>query len=566
MMDVKSFNEFFANVALDEFRRLGGEHVFIAPGSRSTPLVLAAEKNKKLRKHVHFDERGLGFYALGCARFTGKPTLVITTSGTAVANLYPAVIEAAYSHIPLIIFSADRPFELRESGANQAIDQNRIFGNYVNYFVDIPAPSLQTPIESILTTVDQGFYKATQLKPGPVQLNWMFQEPLAPPKVSQFNHKPGPNFRKWLESETPYTAMASEVISSPVPSDLFLNVQNGIVLLGSQISEKEFAPISKLIEKLKWPVLADIQSGFRFSDVISHADLILDAKNDFAPDLVLHIGGAPTSKNLMSFLKNSQNVVQVTQFPDRMDPFHLPKKVFHASVENLLRLEKPSEARDLFTWKTLENKADTFLNSFFESPETLTEPYVAFALSKFIGSSDCNLYLSSSRPIRDMDRFASKTENSIHVYSNRGTSGIDGNIATLAGTALTSERRTYALVGDLAALHDLNSFTLLEKTPSPITIILVNNNGGGIFSFLPISEHKESFEKYFGTPHGQDFEKLLSGFDINYFHAKDPKSFFDALEMAENSPLCSVIEVQTDRNENREFHRQLLEDFLKRET
>lgn len=565
-MNFNSFNDFFSYVALEEFQRLGGEHVFIAPGSRSTPLVLAAHKNKKLKKHVHFDERGLGFYALGCARFTQKPVMVITTSGTAVANLYPAVIEAFYSHIPLIICSADRPFELRDSGANQAIDQNQIFGKYVRFFSDIPSPNATTPIESLLTTMDTSFYKSSQLQPGPVHLNWMFQEPLVPPKVSEFHFAPSKKFQDWLNSSAPYTQYSRNTISAEINTDLISTAQNGLVVLGSQISE--FAAVKELIDLLQWPVLPDIQSGFRFSsNIISHCDLILEIKKDLSPDVILQIGGAPTSKNLTQFLKNtSAQIVQVTSSTERMDPLHLPKTVLHATVAKLnAHIKNVQSAKDLFVWKTLENKTEKFLNSYFESPENLTEPYVAFALSKFISQAECNLYLSSSRPVRDMDRYGSCTETKIHTFSNRGTSGIDGNLATLAGTALASNRRTYALIGDLAALHDLNSLALLEKTESPITIVLINNNGGGIFSFLPVAQEQEAFEKYFGMPHNQNFEKLLSGFDTNFFKAHSPKQFFDALEMAEHSPLCSIIEIETNRAENYTFHKKLLQDFQKSE-
>lgn len=550
---MRSYNELFCSLAMEEFARLGVENIFIAPGSRSTPLALAADENKALTTHVHCDERGLAYWALGCSKATQKPVVVITTSGTATANLYPAIIEAELTQIPLIICTADRPSALRNTGANQVIDQVHMF-NHTKIFYDLPVPSEQISAESLLTTIDEATFKATGIDPGPVHLNWQFQEPLVPPENTNIVYNTSERLKNWLADNRPYTINHPPRITSEYSTNEMAQARNGLIIIGSHTGN---LPIEKLLD-LDWPVIVDIQNSNRFNNhknIISNWDLILEIKNDFNPDLTLHFGGPLTSKNGLDFCKNLKGkLIQIHPYSKRLDPHHNIKTKVTCEYQNFINdLPNTHPSHELYSWQQLNIKVQNFLNNEFESNQKLSEPFVAFALTKYI--KDSNLFLSSSRPIRDAERYGIANSQNLSLFSNRGASGIDGNIATIAGLAFSS-KPTVGIIGDLASLHDLNSLALLKKASNTIALFVVNNDGGGIFSYLPVSSVK-SFEKYWGTPHGLNFKSFAKGFGVEYLFVETKEQLFSAIDRAKNSNKL-LVEINTSRTENIEYQKKLI--------
>ncbi len=283
--------------------------------------------------------------------------------------------------------------------------------------------------------------------------------------------------------------------------------------------------------------------------------MILDTKS-FQPDLVLHLGGPPTSKNGLEFFKNLKSpLIQVHPFLQRLDPHHNQKIQIRSEYNDFIsNVVCHNQAQNLNNWQSLNQKVQTFLNTEFETHTELTEPFVAFTLTKYF--KDCNLFVGSSRPIRDIERFGLAQSQGFDLYSNRGASGIDGNLATIAGIAQGSDLPTVALLGDLAALYDLNSLSLIKKAEKNITLFVINNDGGGIFSFLPVADNNPAFEKFWGTPHGLNFSKFAEGFGINYSLVETKEQFLNITQQKTHHNGVSIIEIKTNRNQNIEYHKQ----------
>ena len=561
--EMHSFNELFATCALKELGRKGVEDVFIAPGSRSAPLTLAAANNPKFRTHLHYDERGLGFFALGCAKRSKKPTLVITTSGTATANLYPAVVEAFESETPLILLTADRPVELINCGANQAIDQRNLYGSFVIESYDLSPPEDIPLLEELVTTIGNAYDRSRE---GPVHINWRFREPLVPPARINFKTSRGefPSMRlgrgtgvlcrggglplrsRLSEGNSP-KQRGFEIDSSELkPVEALISAsKRGVILIGQSIDP---AGIDELSQKLRWPIFADIQYRYAAkSDTrIFHFDAFLEELAP--PDCVLHFGGRLTSKKIEPWISQAE-YLQVTSTERCQDPTHREKRLLIGSIKQFSDSISPlsQESSLLAEAKGLSRKYGAFLSEQFELSTTLSEPLVSSLISKAL-PDHANLFLGSSLPIREMDRFGVERREELEVYANRGASGIDGNIATFAGIALGSAKPSLALLGDLTALHDLNSLPLLKGSSAPTVLVILNNDGGGIFSFLTVAGHPH-FEKYFGTPHGFSFASFAEGFGFDYFNPKGAADFSEILHTALQKNRVSVIEVDFHREQ-----------------
>ena len=545
----------------------------VAPGSRSTPLVAALAGNKRARNLVHFDERGTAFAALGYARATGLPAAWITTSGTAVANGLPAVVEAATDGVPMVLLTADRPPELRQTGANQTIDQPDIFGDFVRWRFDVPAPSLDVDPASVLTTVDQAVYRAGRSPKGPVHINLMFREPLIPvPDETEGGHR-GPE--RWRGSDEPYTRYAPTrpALDDPHVADLWERlrpVERGLVVAGRLASRDQGEAVQKLARVLGWPLLPDVGSQVRLGgdvgDVAYYDVLLADEKtaDARAPEAVLHFGGRALSKRLEGFVARHRPdpYVVVRENPFRLDPAHLVTHSVESGIEGfcaaLLRAASArppaTDASWIAGWRTASDEAGKALDRALS--DGLSEPLVARLASREIPEGH-GLVVASSMPIRDLDAFAAADGSGVPVVANRGASGIDGTVATAAGFARGSGRPVTLLIGDLALLHDLNSLAMLRGLP--VTVVVLNNDGGGIFSFLPVSAHAEFFEPFFGTPQGVGFEGAAAMFGLRYGSPETPEDFLAAYRKALSGDGPSVIEVKTDRDENVAVHRRLLE-------
>jgi 2-succinyl-5-enolpyruvyl-6-hydroxy-3-cyclohexene-1-carboxylate synthase len=576
--DTPRANRLWATLIVEELARSGVDFFCVAPGSRSTPLVVALAANKKAESLVHFDERGSAFGALGYARATGRPAAWITTSGTAVANGLPAVVEAATDGVPMILLTADRPPEFRQTGANQTIDQPDIFGDYVRWRFDLPAPEEAVDPAMVLTTVDQAVYRARRAPSGPVHLNLMFREPFIPDPEDLEGELPAP--ARWLKSGEPYTRYtATRPAVDPDEVERLWEalhpVKRGLVVAGRLSSQKQGEAVLQLAESLDWPLLPDVGSqvrlGVRSENLVPYYDALLTSepfKEAHYPEVVLHVGGRAVSKRLEQFLTRSQPdpYVVVRENPFRLDPGHRVTHSVETDVTDFCAaLAKVAERRPRAGaaswrrgWRKASEKVDSYLDRAFEGIKELNEPFVARLISRHVPEGHA-LVVASSMPIRDLDTFAAADGTIVPVAANRGASGIDGTVATAAGFARGSGRPLTLLIGDLALLHDLNSLAMLRDLP--VVVVVLNNDGGAIFSFLPVARHKAFFEPYFGTPQGVGFEGGAKMFGLAYDLPRTAEEFVETYRVASTRNRPTLIEVRTDREENTELHRKLLSEI-----
>ena len=574
-----NINAVWAGLVIEQLVRNGVRCFSLAPGSRSTPLVAAIARREDVDVSMHVDERGAAFFALGYARATGRPAAFITTSGTAGANAYPAVIEAAQSRVPMLVITADRPAELRDTGANQTIDQVKLFGDYVRWFFDMPAPDTAINPQMVLTTIAQAVYQAHRAPAGPVHLNMMFREPLAPGDDGQdYTHYLAP-LQRWLDSDQPVHQIAPphlmlyehqiEQIAAAVNA-----AQRGLLLVGELHNDEQRTAVITLARQLRWPVLPDISSGLRLgtdeSCDVPYYDQIL-ASSSFAdahrPDTVLHIGGGFVSKRLLQFLDHARphKYIVVKEHPSRYDPNHQVTHAVEADIaatcaELMLLLKQRADSTWLHDWQRASKAANKEIEQFLADQPVLNEPNVARTITRLIPVHHA-LFIGNSMPVRDMDMFAVVGGNNVPVAVNRGASGIDGNVAAAAGFAHGLSHPTTVLVGDLTLLHDLNSLLLVRNSRVPLTIVVINNNGGGIFSFLPIAQHRDLFEPYFGTPQNVQFEHAARMFGLSYAKPTSMAEFAAMYQAAVDGGRSTLIEVATDRQENYALHAALREQI-----
>jgi 2-succinyl-5-enolpyruvyl-6-hydroxy-3-cyclohexene-1-carboxylate synthase len=500
---------------VDQLAQQGVERFCIAPGSRSSSLALAAAEHPKVETIVHFDERGVGFYALGYGKGSGKPAAIITTSGTAAGNLLPAVMEARYSGTPLIVLSADRPHELRECGANQTADQTKMFQNFADWQFDLAAGLEEKTVRSIAV---QAVFHA--LQGGPVQLNCPFREP----------YKEYPPFSQGR----PVPISLPKKIGDPVRK----KASRGVILLGRCADPR---PVLALAKRLRWPVFADLLSNARCTpteEQIRRFDYLIRSETA-KPDLLLHFGDRFTSKHILDWAKEAP-LLHVSPRTNLIDPARRLAERIQSDVEPFCEgFEADTDPDWLPEWQEIDRELGAIIDERFQSP-----PVEAHAFRSL--PHDRPLYLGASMPIRDADHFFFPPSHP-GFFSNRGLSGIDGNIATASGIAGVLDRPIIAFIGDQAALHDLNSLPLLKK--KNVLLIVSNNFGGGIFDYLPVSSSPR-LDAYFTASHSWHFESAAEMFGIPYLRCE--KSL-PAL------PEWGVVELVTDRKENRAFQKELIQ-------
>lgn len=575
-IDAPNLNHLWAQLMIEELIRNGVTHFFVAPGSRSSPLALAVAGNKRAKMTVHFDERGIAFAALGCARATGIPAAVITTSGTAVANLFPAVVEASMDNVPMIVLTGDRPPELRDCGANQAIDQVKIFGDYTRWFFDLPCPDEKISPRFVLTTIDQAVARARGTPAGPVHLNCQFREPLAAIVEPYDRVGISAALGAWIEGTRVVTCVGENValtsdLSALLGAKLFnKRPKKGVIVVSITQSKEQEQALVKLASALRWPLIADVRAGARLKkspSAIRHADHILFSDKlhvSLTPDVVLQFGGRLVSKRIQQWLDSVRpdTYAVISGSLDRVDPglsvtHHWGESPEFAAVflNDISAWIGSTDNAWLKRWRALDRgAADAISRSIPNVP--VTEPWIARNLSEKIPSSH-SLVLASSMPVRDMEMYAGKDTPPVCVFSNRGASGIDGTVGTALGVALGSGEGVTLVIGDLALLHDLNSLAMVRETKKPFVIVAINNDGGAIFSFLPVAKHPEHFEKVFGTPHGLGFENAAKMFGIEYAQPTSAKDFESAYRTACACNGATLIEVRTNREENVRIHREI---------
>lgn len=551
--------------------RNGVDYFVISPGSRSTPLTVTVAQHPQAQKIVCLDERGAAFHALGYARATGNPAVLICTSGSAAANYFPAVIEASIDNIPLIILSADRPPELRQTGANQTIDQVNLYGSYPKWEFDLPCPTAEMSHSVVLTTIDLAVSKSRQAPGGVVQLNCMFREPFgsmdAPVKIPA-------SLEQWNRGQHPYTRYADR-LTIPTPNEIKLLVEiiqptrKGVLVIGQLKSTADIEAVVELATRLNWAVFADIQSGLRlrrdFPNLIHYFDrlLLTDISRELEQiDTIVQIGTKIVSSRWLKWIAQypPQDYIVIVNDSDRHDPSHLVSLRIESDIAYLCQqLCQQLPQLPPSTWvqkiRSASDKISVTAAKFLKTTK-LTEPLIARTISELIPNQH-GLWVGNSMPIRDLDMYGVGETGGVRVGANRGTSGIEGAIAAATGFAVGLQATVTAIVGDLSSLHDLNSLALLQRNTQPVIVVIINNDGGGIFSFLPIAKSTEIFDTYFGTPHGVNFSHAAAMFGIDYYHPQTSDELIRDYQQALAKNCSAIIEVTTDRSDNLQIHQAL---------
>ena len=569
MRNQRNISALWGYLIIEELIRHGVKHFIISPGSRSTPLVVAAAENPKAEITIYYDERSAGFHALGIAKGSESPACVITTSGTAVANLTPAVVESSVDNVPLIILSADRPPELRSTGANQSIDQIHLFGNYLRWQFDFPVPDDTIPARMVLTTVDHAHAKAVGNK-GPIQLNCMYRKPLEPVEIP-WDESCLNGLDNWESNNDPftdYTFSKEKRIRGEV--EKWINeAKSGLIIVGSLKSEQDRKAVAELSKLLEWPIYCDVVSGMKMMDrdrhlhCLDHMLVLPEVLNLLQPDTILQFGGRITSKRVLLFLDqvNPDTYLLVDDHTDRLDPSHrVTNRMCMSQVEWVQQFKSASSNANrhpnLDTLIELNELTEKIIIGTMESDGGLSEPYVARCITKIIPDGHA-LFVSNSMPVRDVEMFSVKRKGNLLTAGNRGASGIDGIISTATGFCRGADRPTTLLLGDLALIHDLNSLILLRELDLPLVIVIINNSGGGIFHFIPISKYENIFSPYFDTPHNLNFVNIVKSFGIDYESVLSCEDFDLVYSSAVESKKLTVIEVLTDKEENLLLHEKI---------
>ncbi len=543
---------------LDGLTAAGVRRLVLSPGSRSTPLVLAAERHPQLHLHTLIDERSAGFFALGLSRFDGTPAVLVATSGSAPAHWYPAVIEANQGQVPLILLSADRPPELHDWGANQSIDQTRLFGTQVRAFHDPgPARSDADGLRFIRQLGRKAVRQSRWPRPGPVHINLPLREPLVPN----------------TEAALPACSRPEPLIGLPRPAldpaDLKsltapLSGGRGLIVCGPLGPDPELAPaLNALTERLACPLLADPLSGLRCQAQIrplARYDAFLrhpQATEALAPDWVLRIGAAPVSKTLLQFLERQPQARQLLLAPggDWPDPLQR-SQVLNADPARfcaaMVRLQLDPAPDDwLPRWQTMERLAADACPP-LNPGQPVSEDGVITELLRRL-PPNALLFSGNSLPIRQLDSWCAGRPEPLRILANRGASGIDGNVSTLLGLAAAGTNPVVGLLGDLALLHDSNG--LLAAPDLRAVIVVLNNSGGGIFGYLP-QAGLAGFERHWLTPQGLDLAQLGALHRLDYARVHRQDQFGPALSAALAAPGVSLIEVMLERVDSQARHQE----------
>ena len=553
---------YWSTIFLRTMRQEGLSHIVISPGSRSTPLTLAAAAHPKLNKHVILDERSAAFTALGIGKATGKPAVLICTSGTALANYYPAVIEARQSGVPLILATADRPPSLRGTGANQAIDQLKIFGDYPVFFHEVGEPAAkEQDLDRLNMLARQSFGMAIQ-KRGPVHLNFPFRKPL----------EPQPNFVQKVTKQN----REQELSATTSPQDNYTlpkSVHNAItsakrplIIVGPTAPKDHTPSIANLAQGLGCPILSESMIAADHA-ITGFAGFLRESNitNDLNPDVILRFGFQPTGKGLELALRHWQpdhhfHFASTQDWQDATfsESIHLSWLGRAFSTEHITAQPNSSW---FDKWQKYESKFKEHLDGICSQKTSLTDGHIYRHLIPQCQPNDF-IAVSNSFPARDIQLFGPDAINH-PLFLNRGASGIDGVTSTALGINIGLNQSGILFTGDLAFLHDTNALLNQQKIEQNLTIIVINNSGGSIFRMLPIEQHTQYFEDYFETPQSAHIGKLVQSYDIPYHVISTSKALqqFDLEQWQKDNKGLSVIECQTDANASMDLRKQCW-DFM----
>ncbi len=576
----------YVNAFVDELQRSHVDNVVICPGSRSTPLAMAFAANPAIHIWMHIDERSAAFFALGMAKRLQQPVALLCTSGTAAANFFPAIVEANLTHIPLLVLTADRPPELRDCGAPQAIDQNRLYGTHVKWFVEVALPeATNAALRYVRTIANRAVARARAVPAGPVHLNMPLREPLVPEPLADqqlplsftrdtLAWQGRPDALPYVGVDDASLASASQATMQRLAAALSIK-RRGLIIVGTNSDLALIEPLLRLAQHLGYPILADPLSQFRSGphkrdSVLTSYDAFLrvDAFVErMEPEVVLRFGPMPTAKSLLLYLQHYAHCPQIVVDAQGGwdEPTQLASGMIHADPVALCRdllaaLPAINLRREawLSDWQRADYVTRRALYDAMQDFPRLFEGRVFVELAELL-PSDSTLFVGNSMPVRDMDTFFWGHEQRMRVLGNRGANGIDGVISSALGVsaASTKDEHTVLVIGDLSFFHDLNGLLAARLHALNITIVLVNNDGGGIFSFLPQSAYPQHFEQLFGTPTGLDFQPVVQMYGGHFQRVHDWHTFRRAVEQSLHAGGLHVIEVMTERQSNVTMHRQL---------
>ena len=522
--DRRTTNTLWSSVLVETLSRLGLEQVVLSPGSRSTPLALAFARHSRISRTVMVDERSAAFFALGLARRSRRPVALVCTSGSAVANYFPAVVEAHEAGVPLLLLTADRPPEIRACHSGQTIDQQKIFGDYVRWQHEVAVPEASLPLLRYLRqTGVQAWRAALGVPAGPVHLNLPFRDPLAPPLGTAEGVAVGglddAFFAHLQERTTPERAEAGTVLRVTTP--------RGVIVAGQADPADPAAYVRAVLavsERTGWPVLADALSPVRYhapagAPIVTTYDTLLrddSIAKTLVPEQVLGLGSWPTSKVLRGWLERSgAQCLLLADGAVNRDALHLRTEQRAGSVERLtIEGGSVSAGEERARWRWLESQARSRLDAALTAEERLFEGKAAWLLARALpsGATWC---VASSMPVRDLEYFVPASASGLRVQCSRGANGIDGTLSTALGAA-EGGPPAVLLTGDLAFLHDSNGLLAAKALRGSLTVILINNDGGGIFEHLPIAAHEPPFEELFATPQTVDIGALVRAHGVEH--------------------------------------------------
>ena len=594
-----------ANTFIHALAAAGLKNVVIAPGSRSTPLTLAFEAHPEIEVHVHLDERSAGFYALGMALELDAPVALVCSSGTAVSNFYPAIIEANMSQIPLLVLTADRPHELRHSGANQTIDQVKIFGDHVLWAVDMPLPEPNPPevaLRNVKQTAVRAYTTANGIRKGAVHVNFPFRKPLEP-EIGDWRLAT----EKFPIHDSLFNIHYSETgVLTPSPDQLntLKNIisdhPNGLIVCGPRCPGSEFPQaVATLSKQAGYPIIADPISGLRFgpwvdeATVVSSYETFMQSKNynffgkncSFTPEVIIRFGAVPISKWLNSYLDQitPAHRIHIRSNGVWADDSH--RTTWFLQVDETAVCQQLTAHLPERTSSAWENAVrDTETRSWERLTTALHDNWFDGAAVADVVSllpDDVTLFMGNSLPIRHLDQYGRFRTKRIHAHANRGASGIDGNISTALGITAASKRPLVAILGDITFYHDMNGLLPIKmwnnqqstdngqrttdsgsipnpQSPIPnLTFIVINNNGGGIFNRLPIAQHEPPFTKLFRTPHGLTFGPVAELYGLKYTQVTERDDFRAVVKTAVSDPKPHLIELITDSDHDEKTRREI---------
>jgi len=580
-IDFRNTNTLWSSIIAETLKRLGLTTAIICPGSRSAPLTVAFAQHPEIEAIPILDERSAAFFALGVAKRSHVPAALVCTSGTAGANFYPAVIEASESQVPLLVLTADRPPELRDCHAGQAIDQQKLYGSYPNWQAELALPSQEIGMLRYLRqTIVQAVKRSLFSVPGAVHLNVPFREPLAPtPQPDTLNSQlhqedffagitlnPYPHSCTGDSASRPYSSLLST----------WKQCERGIIIAGvaqPQHRQEYCQAITHLSQSLGWAVLAEGLSPVRnYANLnpylISTYDLILgnpQLSQKLAPEMVIQLGALPTSKELRAWLNSTQPQRWIIDpSPENFDPLHGKTTHLHLSVEQLATTIPPLAKQEsvssdyLHQWRDAETQLRQALDKTMATTDTLFEGKAAWLLSQTLPPAT-PLLIANSMPVRDVEFFWKPNNSGIQPFCNRGANGIEGSLSTALGIA-HHHQSSVMLTGDLALLHDTNGFLQRNRFTGHLTIVLINNNGGGIFEMLPISQFEPPFQEYFATPQEIDFAQLCGTYGIEYKRITNWQQLQALLNPLPEKGI-RVLEIPTNRREDAKWRQENMAEF-----